>query len=256
MHDSGSKTLQRLLKGDTDESARRPTARSTSEALDLVLLFDTTGSMYTYLEKVRAKLAELASEVFSVIPNTRVGVVAFGDYSDAQSTYVVKVLELTSDFDQVQKFIFGVQPTGGGDQPEAIEEALYSANHLHWRIGARRAAVLVGDAPPHGVIDSRLDFQYGHFYLDEASSLGQKAVRLYTVQCGNDASAERSFQEMAKVTHGKYLHLEGIDDLVQLIAAISMKEVGLLSAYTDRLAELKQLTPSRQRLLAMLNDDA
>jgi hypothetical protein len=51
--------------------------------------------MYSYLECVRRKLVSLAKEVFDAVPDTRVGVVTYGDYCDAGSTYVTKVKDLT-----------------------------------------------------------------------------------------------------------------------------------------------------------------
>lgn len=50
------------------------------------------------------------------------GVVAYGDYSDAQTTYVTKVLDLTENYQLISNFIKEVKKTDGGDFPEAVEE--------------------------------------------------------------------------------------------------------------------------------------
>ncbi|MDP2652602.1 MAG: vWA domain-containing protein [Candidatus Omnitrophota bacterium] len=225
-------------------------------ALDVALICDTTYSMRPYLELVRTKLDDIVKTVFSVVPNTRVGVIYFRDYDYADVTYVTQSCDLTNDIAAVRRFIMGVTSAERGrTDPEAVEEGLYAANQLSWRVGARRAVVLVGDAPPHGVLDSRSECAYGHFYLDEASSLAQKTIRIYAVHCGDNLATTGAFRKMADATQGKYLNLEAIDDLAQLLVAICMKEVGLLEVYKQQLRAMSQLTPSCQLLLGNLGTD-
>jgi hypothetical protein len=75
------------------------------------------------------------------------------------------------DISAVKRFVEFVEPTGGDDAPEAVEEALYEANQLDWRVSSHRAAILIGDAPQHGITDSRLTCRKGHFFIDEANYL-------------------------------------------------------------------------------------
>lgn len=229
--------------------SRKPsTSGIVQSSLDIVFIFDTTGSMYRYLDKVRNELARLASEVCKAILDVKIGVVAYGDYCDANSTYVTKVLDLTSDFQQVKSFISQVERTGGGDTPEAVEEALFDANTLAWRVGSKRAIVLVGDAPPHGVVDTAPKRDY----KAEGRSLSRKGIKIYATQCGRDSDAESAFRWLASETEGTYLSLENIDDLVDLLIGVCMKEVGLLEAYADRLASQNRLTGSKAKMLKQL----
>jgi hypothetical protein len=48
---------------------------------------------------------------------------------------------------------------GGGDGPEAITAALDKALNLKWRGDAAKIAVVITDAPPHGIGD-RDDYYY------------------------------------------------------------------------------------------------
>lgn len=243
-----SEFLQKLWDKQTIRKGERPSSAGrfqTSSALDVVLMFDTTGSMYGFLEEVRRELSRLASEVRDSVPHARVGVIAYGDYCDQ---YVTKVLDLTDNFDAVSDFVRSVEPTGGGDAPEAVEDALHQANRLGWRLGSSRAVVLVGDAPPHGVED-----RIHHYdYKAETDVLGQKGVRVYATQCGGDKTTERVFRWMAGQTRGTYLNLENIQDLVDLLIGICMKEVGLLDAYIEKLSAGKQLTDTKGRVFKQL----
>lgn len=41
--------------------------------------------------------------------------------------------------------------SGGGDGPEAVTAAMYALTEMEWRQRATRMAVLIADAPPHGI---------------------------------------------------------------------------------------------------------
>lgn len=51
--------------------------------------------------------------------------------------------------------------TGGGDYPEAVEDALHALNSMSWGIHACKVAIIVGDAPPHGAGDENDAFPLG-----------------------------------------------------------------------------------------------
>ena len=244
----GLSTLSKA-RNQTDVS----NTQQSSAKIDVSFIFDTTISMYGYLEEVRKQLSYLSDEIQGKIPKAKIGVIAYGDYWNAQTTYVTKKLDLTDDYQQVKSFINRVKKTDGGDFLEAVEEALYQANQLKWRLGSRRAIVLVGDAPPHGVTDSFQNCKYGHNYQDETKELARKGIKVYAVQCGQNKDAEKSFREMAQLTNGLYLRLDNIADLVDLLVSICMKEVGLLAEYESKLKGNHSLTPSKQKLLKQLS---
>ena len=50
--------------------------------LDMVIAFDTTGSMAAYIGAVRNEVTELVPRLFKYNQNLRLGIVAFGDYCD------------------------------------------------------------------------------------------------------------------------------------------------------------------------------
>lgn len=222
-------------------------SRAHAAVLDVAMMFDTTGSMYPYLKQVRAKLHHMAGEIASAAPNSRMGIIAFGDYGDRNSSYLVTHLPLTAQVRQAQRFINEVAPTGGDDRPEAVEEGLHAAVKLQWRREGHRVAVLVGDAPPHGVVDSMSMCEDGHFYRDECRALRQLRVPVYTVQCGNDPDTASSFQEIASITRGRSMHLEAMDELPELIVGACMHQTGDLNAYATRLNKEGRMTENLHR---------
>jgi Mg-chelatase subunit ChlD len=246
--------LIRSLVGGFNQASQDQPPQDTGAAVDLAMMFDTTGSMYCYLKKVRSKLRQIAGDVARSHSDNYIGVIAFGDYCDRNRPYVVTHHPLSGDLAAVQRFVEKVDRTGGGDFPEAVEEALHAANALKWRENCPRVAVLVGDAPPHGVIDSRSKCEYGHFYIDEAKDLKQKGVVVYTVQCGGAPQTTESFTEIAHITGGKHLMLEQIDDLPELIVAACKHRTGDLKGYGAELEKEGRVTGRLKRQLATLDD--
>lgn len=68
----------------------------TIEKFDIVLSFDTTGSMNACLDAVRHKMRDMLRKLKSDIPGIKLGVIAHGDY-DTDHTYIIKYENLTKD---------------------------------------------------------------------------------------------------------------------------------------------------------------
>ncbi len=63
---------------------------TTDGMLDMVIAFDTTGSMSAYINAVKTHVKELVPKLFSSNPDLRIGIVAFGDYCDMK-LYMVRL---------------------------------------------------------------------------------------------------------------------------------------------------------------------
>ena len=69
----------------TDKKEQKPFEKVAPEkigVLDMVIAFDTTGSMAAYIDAVRKEVAELIPRLFKDNEDLRLGIVAFGDYCD------------------------------------------------------------------------------------------------------------------------------------------------------------------------------
>lgn len=71
---------------------------TTDGMLDMVIAFDTTGSMSAYINAVKTHVKELVPKLFSSNPDLRISIVAFGDYGKAY-----QVLDLTNDENKIIK---------------------------------------------------------------------------------------------------------------------------------------------------------
>lgn len=93
--------------------------------LDMVIAFDTTGSMCAYIEAVKLNIKELIPKLFEQNSNLRIGLVAFGDYCDMLSKdkfgKAYQVCELTNDETRLIEFVTKAENTSGGDVEEFYE---------------------------------------------------------------------------------------------------------------------------------------
>lgn len=140
----------------TKELPKVVESSTTDGMLDMVIAFDTTGSMSTYINAVKTHVKELVPKLFSSNPDLRIGIVAFGDYYDMDSKdnfgNAYQVLGLTNDENEIIKFINKAQNTSGGDGDEFYELVIKKiTEETTWRQGSTKAVLLIADAAPHEV---------------------------------------------------------------------------------------------------------
>lgn len=124
---------------------------TTDGMLDMVIAFDTTGSMSAYINAVKTHVKELVPKLFSSNPDLRIGIVAFGDYCDMKAPTLYgkayQVLDLTNDENKIIKFINEAQNTSGGDGDEFYELVIKKiTEETAWREGSTKAVLLIADA--------------------------------------------------------------------------------------------------------------
>lgn len=198
----------------------------TENGFDVAISFDTTGSMFPCLTQVRRKAEETARRIFKDIPNARIAVIAHGDYCDAGSTYVTKILDFTDDLQAICRFIRNVGQTDGGDTPECYELVLNQARTLNWRAGAEKALVLIGDDVPHEPTyhgnKKRIDWR------NELRLLVEAGIHVYGVHAmpGIRRHSKPFYMEIAKVTGGYYITLDQFAAINDILLAICYKQSG------------------------------
>lgn len=199
-------TLQRgqksALEVQLDTRAAEPRAR-----LDLVFLIDATGSMADEIDKLKATLRAITSQLSGLPsrPDLCLGLVAYRDKGDA---FLVRSHDFTDDVDG---FLHGalnpLTAGGGGDYPEAMNEALHETVHnLSWRgEGVTRLVVLLADAPPH------LDYGGPYYDNDMMAALG-KGIKVFSVGAsGLDKQGEYIQRQIAQYTGGRFVFLTYAD---------------------------------------------
>lgn len=176
--------------------------RQEAPRLDLSIVIDTTGSMSDEIRKLQSTLTKVVAEVERQGVDVCVNVTAYRDVEDA---YILKGLDFTSNLGAVQNFVNDLSANGGGDEPEALNQALdHVVNKLAWRKQSNvvRSVMLITDAPP------KMDTA-PIFYDRSMLAAGARGIRIHSVGTSglNTNGGELVLRQVAQYTGGKFVFL-------------------------------------------------
>ncbi len=185
------KILVSLARGNQGQ------ADTVAVPLDLMFVIDTTGSMSDELNFIQTELSDIINSVTRQQPDIRIGLVFYRDYGDQ---YVVRAHDFSASLNAVQLDLNQEQANGGGDFPEAMDQALQSALSASWRNSSRKVLFLVADAPPHS------DRMRATWNAAEQARL--KNIHIVPVAASGAAEdAEYIMRSAAALTNSRYLFL-------------------------------------------------
>ena len=204
---------------------------TTDGMLDMVIAFDTTGSMSAYINAVKTHVKELVPKLFSSNPDLRIGIVAFGDYCDMSSRdnfgKAYQVLDLTNDENKIIQFINEAQNTSGGDGDEFYELVIKKiTEETAWREGSTKAVLLIADAAPHKVgysyrsivSNAQIDWR------EEAKKASKLGIKFDTMTI-NPMYVEW-YKELSAMTNGVSVPFNNSGKTSQVIEAAALSRGG------------------------------
>ena len=180
-------------------------------------------------------------------------IIFLGDYCDAASSYVTRILDFTEDENKLCKFVETVSSTGGGDADECYELVLReTVTKLKWTEDSTRSLVMIGDCNPHGP-NYPLNKQKIN-WKTECAALKTEGIRVYAVQALNRSEATAFYRELASLTDGFHLRLDQFSSIVNFMMAICFREEGgdTLDNYQDEIKDKKGMNREIHRLFATL----
>ncbi len=184
--------------------------------LEIVFVFDSTGSMTRTILDTKATIAQMLAVLQALVPDARVGLVTFRDHGPKED-YVVRQVPLGRDFWRLSNFMQSVTAAGGGDLPEAVRAGLTAAFGQHWRAGARRVVVLAGDAPPHDDDEKRLLSEVRTFTANGRSFVHS----LITAQDPSRRDVNDAFAAIARAGKGLCERIETRDRVLQRVLTLA-----------------------------------
>lgn len=188
--------------------------------IEIVFSFDTTGSMYPCLTQVRRKIKNTVTRLLNEIPGIRIGIIAHGDYCDAGSTYVTKILDLCGDVDEICNFVQNVKATGGGDAPECYELVLHQSQSLSWSENSNKTLVMIGDDIPHAPAQTPQKLNW----RNELKQLIKQGITVYGVQALNRSHATLFYRELAEKSGGYHLNLDQFAHITDVFLAVCYQQ--------------------------------
>ncbi|MEW6407686.1 MAG: vWA domain-containing protein [Patescibacteria group bacterium] len=245
-----------------------PAATKSSNLLQITFLFDTTGSMYHYFERGKKSIAKIVRKVAEKHSNAKFCYVAYKNHGDEDyfgGTNPFFATSFSSLPAQLESELQKVKNGGGGDGLTALECVFHYLNtRTSWLPTAAKTVVLIGDMPPHGVLDSISCCPRENNYKAEVEEFKRKGIKVYSVFCFEEGElgsrrkqkVQEFFKWIAKETGGRYLELSEIDEVVDLLTAICMKETGNLESFIAELRSIGRLRPgsNKEKTLLALGD--
>jgi Mg-chelatase subunit ChlD len=215
--------------------------------LDLVFVVDNTGSMGPYIANVKTKILEIIRTIKKeeMVHRLRVGLVSYRDHPPEETTYVTQKYELSSDTSKIESYVMQMDASGGGDGPEAVSTALQVMNKMEFLNESAKIAVLIGDAPPHGVEEGDVwpkGTPDGAKWTEEAKRAYGKGIVIHTVGCFPEIASYQkgieTYEKIAADSEGRFIPLEKAELLVNIITGLAVEEIDKLAIQKSILEDL------------------
>lgn len=176
----------------------------TGNPLDLVVVFDTSGSMQSSIDNVREQTVETIRRLKTKCPDIRVGLVEYRDFQDAEAP-AMRAWEFDTPENQIER-MNGFVAKGGGDEPEDQYAALMRAIKMKWRNtdaagnAVTKLIVLITDA------SAKKPDKFGNTADKVAkAAFDVDPAHIYPIVVGSASQAVADAQEIADKTSGEML---------------------------------------------------
>ncbi|MBN2401752.1 MAG: VWA domain-containing protein [Spirochaetes bacterium] len=174
------------------------------DPIDIVFIFDETGSMQDEINSVKNNSIAFANVLNSFNMDYRLALVTFSDK-------VEQVENFTSNIDDFKGWLSSIKARGGDDEPENALDALKTALSFKFRNNAKIVFILITDAPYHE--GNRVTKQY---MLPLAKQLKLEGIAVYPIAVNLE-----QYVWMARETNGKYFNiLSDFSDMIKDIANV------------------------------------
>ncbi|HEY1016326.1 MAG TPA: vWA domain-containing protein [Herpetosiphonaceae bacterium] len=196
---------------------------------DLAFVIDTTGSMGGLIGAAQQQMVSMIRELALLADvDLMVAVVQYRDHPP-QDQLVSEHWDFSADLGSVQAVINGLSASGGGDGPEAVLDGVRAAcDLLSWRPHSRRVAVLIGDAPPHGVGSGGDAFPDGCPCGDTVASVTAAAEerRITLHGLALQRQIAEVWTQLSNATGGEYFSASQGNHAITLIKEMLLDEFG------------------------------
>lgn len=221
---------------------------SVSDQLDIAFVVDATGSMGDEINYLKMDLDNVISSISAENKhiNVRMGSVFYRDKGD---DYVTKEAPFSNNTDLIKSFINSNQADGGGDFPEAADEALLAAiDKLNWSTTARARIIFwLLDAPPHRAEENLQKL------MEVSKKAAEKGIRIVPIGCsGIDKPTEFICRSIALSTNGTYTFLTNHSGIggSHIEPSTDGYKVESFREVLVRVARLMSITPDCEEFIA------
>ncbi|MEZ5382917.1 MAG: VWA domain-containing protein [Microthrixaceae bacterium] len=173
-------------------------------ALDIAFVIDATGSMGDEIGQLTASVDSVVQRIEALpsTPDLRLSLTVYRDKGDA---YVSATHDFTGSLAEFREALALVEADGGGDTPEALDEALGDAlTKPNWRPAGAAAQLvfLIADASGHA------DRRVPQPYTESMRVAAERGVKVFPISSSEaDDAAEVTFRQLAQFTGSRFVFL-------------------------------------------------
>lgn len=187
------------------ETITQTTASPATEQphIQVVFALDATGSMEGLISAAKEKIWSIAGSLSQTeeTPKIEMGLIFYRDRGD---DFITQKVAMQQDLDAMYEKLMDIQASGGGDEPESVNQALHEAiKDFAWSNNSNtyKTVFLVGDCPPH------MDYKEVK-YPASCSLANQKGIVVNTILMGSNADAEEIWRSISDRTKGSFTKVD------------------------------------------------
>ena len=170
--------------------------------IDICFVVDATGSMGDEIRYLQSEVVDVINKIQVKRPKLKLNLSSVF-YKDVTDDYITKTSPFSSKSKETIDFIKSQSYSGGGDYPEALDEALLEALKFNWSNEAiSKILFLIMDAPSH---NTEKDLNNLKRIVQDASSKGIRIVPI--AGSGIQKATEFLMRSLALSTNGTYVFL-------------------------------------------------
>lgn len=212
---SGTATASAAPAEDGTVAISLETAAPKQNVIQLMFVMDVTGSMGDELTYLQKEIEYVINAVAKADGDTAIqlALLFYRDEGDTEQFAYHDFVDVTdgSNLQEMQSILKKQVATGGGDYPEAVDEALQMAVSKQWYDGTATKLIFhVLDAPPH---DGQINRDT---YAAAVNVAVEKGIRICPILAsGADRLTEYLTRQTAALTAGRFIYVtddSGIGD--------------------------------------------
>lgn len=245
VHSGSGQDILRLGKGALSGGFRKTVGKLRASGLEIVFVFDSTGSMGSVLQATKERIARMVDVLHALVPHARIGIITYRDRGESEA-YLTRGVPLSKDIYRSVNFMQLIFAGGGADEPEAVLDGLQEAINQKWLPSSRRLVVLVGDAPPHRNTERKIQNLVRKF-----AGNGRSFVHAFVTSPNGRGEmtkeTQAAFKKIAQAGKGECLDFEKEDKILTAVLSLAFGR-----AYSRSLDEVYKLVDKRNKKISML----